>query len=408
MRHGTLLLLFCACLSGQPVRATRDLTVSHASDAGTVAIHLRNEYSSAATAWILQCETPPGGSRYYWNDQELSFESKPVPPGGEIDFKIPPRRMTAQQGPEMGDCEDFRPIAAVFADGTVSGDLRWINAVVAERREAYQDIGKASEMLNAAIAKNADTASVIQQLTDWQKERILGGMPTPRPSANAGTTSGWQSKGNAPPAQRSPFRSPVAGAARWLIETQGKSLPEAVKALAEWRDRLAKLAAVAETGAPAAAPNRMLRTGPFTPPSEPDLLGKPAPGFTLKDVDGREVTLASLRGKPVLLDFWATWCEPCREEMPYIQKLSDQFKDKGLVVVAIDTNETAEKARKYFEEHNHSFVNLVDSGEEATKKYGGNSIPRTVLIDKEGVVRYVHVGWGTGMDLASEVKKIVE
>jgi cytochrome c biogenesis protein CcmG/thiol:disulfide interchange protein DsbE len=151
-----------------------------------------------------------------------------------------------------------------------------------------------------------------------------------------------------------------------------------------------------------------LTTGPFTPPSEPELLGKRAPEFTLKDVEGRDITLASLHGKPVLLDFWATWCEPCREATPHIQVLHGQFKDKGLAVVGIDTNEPAETARKYFAEQKYTFANLLGSGSDVIKNYGANGIPLVVLIDKDGIVRYVHRGWGSGMDLTPEVKKLIE
>jgi peroxiredoxin len=147
---------------------------------------------------------------------------------------------------------------------------------------------------------------------------------------------------------------------------------------------------------------------PFTPLSEAELVGKPAPEFTLKDIAGREITLASLRGKPVLLDFWATWCEPCRESMPHIQGLYDQFKEKGLMVLGIDINESAEEARKYFVDQKYSFASLLGSGSDVTKNYGAESIPRVVLIDKDGVVRYVHSGWGAGMDITPEVKKVIE
>jgi peroxiredoxin len=200
----------------------------------------------------------------------------------------------------------------------------------------------------------------------------------------------------------------VPGVALWLVETQAMKLPDAVKALASWRDRLARLAPVTESGAPSAAPARTLTPGPFTPPSEPELLGKPAPDFTLKDVDGRDMTLASLRGKAVLLDFWATWCEPCRQATPHIQALHGQFKDKGLTVVGIDTNEPAETARKYFAEEKYTFANLLGSGNDVIKNYGANGIPLVVLIGRDGIVRYVHRGWGSGMDLAPEVKKLIE
>jgi hypothetical protein len=74
----------------------------------------------------------------------------------------------------------------------------------------------------------------------------------------------------------------------------------------------------------------------------------------------------------------------------------------------VDTNEAAEKARKYFEDNKYSFASLLGSGNDVIGKYNADSIPRLVLIDKDGVVRYTHTGWGTGMDLTLEVKKLVE
>ncbi len=404
---GTLLFVLCACLAGQSgPREVRNLAVTVTGEAEEQTIHVRNEYSSPATAWILQCETPQGGSRHYWNDQELSFQTAPIAPGQETAFKFPqmapPMR---QQMADNGTCSDFHAIAAVFSDGTVSGDFAWINGVVADRRQAYQDIAKATDILNTAISNGTDTAAVIQQLTDWQKSEVPAGMPA-RPSATRGPSWGFQSRGTAPPKMRF-SRSPVPGVALWLVGTEAKKLPDAVKALTDWRDRLAKLAMASETGAPSPAPNRAFPAGPFTPPSEPELLGKPAPEFTLKDVDGREITLASLRGKPVLLDFWATWCEPCRLATPHIQALHDQYKDKSLMVLGIDTNEASETARKYFVEQKYTFTNLLGSGNDVIKNYGANGIPLVVLIDKGGVVRYVHRGWGTGMDLTPEVKKLM-
>jgi len=205
------------------------------------------------------------------------------------------------------------------------------------------------------------------------------------------------------------FRNPVPQAALWLLgPTKAMQLPEAVSALAEWRDRLSKLATVADSSASTPASTRSFPTGSFTPPSEPDLLGKTAPAFTLKDVDGRELTLASLRGKTVLLDFWATWCEPCRAATPHIQSLHDRFKDKGLTVLAIDTSEPAATALAYFADHKFTFANLLGSGTSAIKDYGADGIPLVVLIDKDGVVRYSHRGWGTGTALTPEVRKLIE
>lgn len=204
------------------------------------------------------------------------------------------------------------------------------------------------------------------------------------------------------------FRTPVPAVALWLLSTQEMKLPDAAESLSGWSARLARLASVTGTEPPSSAPRRMLSMGSVTPPSEPDFVNKPAPDFIVRDVDGHPVTLSGLRGKPVLLDFWATWCAPCRESMPYVQSLYDQFKDQGLVVLGIDTNEPADKARKYFADQKFSFANLLATGSDIVKNYGADAIPRVVLIDQDGIVRYVHRGWGPNIDLTPEVKKLVK
>lgn len=212
IRSGALVFVLCACLAGQPgPRVVRNLAVTVTGEGEEQTIHIRSEYSSPATAWILQCETPQGGSRYYWSDQELSLQTAPIAPGQEIAFKFPQAPpLMRQQMANNGTCADFHSIAAVFNDGTVSGDLEWINGVIADRRQAYQDIAKATEILKTAIAKGSETPGVIQELTDWRKSEAPAGMNA-RPSATHGPSWGYQSRGTAPPKMRM-SRSPVPGA----------------------------------------------------------------------------------------------------------------------------------------------------------------------------------------------------
>ncbi len=399
MRCCTLLFVSCAYLSGQPAR---DLSLTVTDVGGAKSYHLRNQYSSPATAWILMCETDKGGSRYHWDDQELGLEPKPIDPGKEIEFKIPPRpAMMVQQTGDSSTCDDFRLAAAIFADGTVTGDLRWISAVVSDRRKAYQDLAKASGILEDTVKAGTPPAEATQKLNAWRDgER---GMPR-RNSPSAGGSNGWSSRGTDPP--RFSFLGPLAASATlWLIQDQQKSLPDAIKLLGEWRDRLAKLVPVTSAEGPfPSSPVTRLQT----PVPQPDLVGKPAPDFTLKDVDGHEVALKSLRGKFVLLSFWGTWCPPCREEMPHIKSLYDEFKDRCLVVVCVAVNDTADKTRKYFEDQKLPFLNLLDDERDVSTKYGAGGVPRVILIDKEGAVHYFHRGWGPRMDLRPEVVKLVD
>lgn len=133
---------------------------------------------------------------------------------------------------------------------------------------------------------------------------------------------------------------------------------------------------------------------------------KKAPDFTLKNLDGQEVTLSSFVGKIVLLNFWATWCIPCRKEMPAIDTLYQEFKDEGLVVLAIDYQETSDKIKAFLEETKVSFPILLDSEGKTTKDYGVRGLPTSYLIDKEGFL----IGWTLGdRDWASEdARKLVK
>jgi thiol-disulfide isomerase/thioredoxin len=127
--------------------------------------------------------------------------------------------------------------------------------------------------------------------------------------------------------------------------------------------------------------------------------GKPAPDFTLKDHDGNEVALSSLKGKVVVVDFWATWCGPCQLVMPTIQEIHSKLADKGVVVLAVDTWDTRADCDEFLKSHTQYTMRvLMDPAEKkaadsiATKLYGVNGIPTTVIIDKDGIVRTYAVG----------------
>jgi peroxiredoxin len=121
------------------------------------------------------------------------------------------------------------------------------------------------------------------------------------------------------------------------------------------------------------------------------LIGKAAPDFSLRDLDGRTVDLRALRGQPVLLDFWATWCGECRQALPSVELLHRGLKDR-LAVFGID-NEEPELAREYLQKYGYTLRTLVDRKDQAVSLYHVNGWPTTVLIDRDGKIAFYGEGF---------------
>jgi peroxiredoxin len=119
--------------------------------------------------------------------------------------------------------------------------------------------------------------------------------------------------------------------------------------------------------------------------------GLPAPGFELTSLSGERIQLEDYRGKIVLLNFWATWCAPCRLEMPAFQSRADQFEN-DLAVVAINFSEDQDEVQAFVDELNLSFDVLLDPQAEAQRLYLIRGYPTTFFIDREGMIRVQHVG----------------
>jgi len=133
-----------------------------------------------------------------------------------------------------------------------------------------------------------------------------------------------------------------------------------------------------------------------------DLVGTPAVDFALKDLNGNAVSLESLRGKVVVLDFWASWCGPCRETMPHIEKLHRDFKAKGLVLFGVN-DEDAATARRFMEKNGYTFPTLIDGESSLSDQYGVRSIPQTIVIDRDGKVFAHFLGTGEEENLRQVV-----
>ena len=121
--------------------------------------------------------------------------------------------------------------------------------------------------------------------------------------------------------------------------------------------------------------------------ARPPLVGSPAPEIVLKDLQGRDVKLSDLRGKIVLVNFWATWCKPCKEEMPAMQASYDNLRDKGFVVLAVNELEDTARVAEHIRTHGHTFEVVMDHNNQVANMYGVVGLPASFLIDPQGIVR---------------------
>jgi peroxiredoxin len=135
-------------------------------------------------------------------------------------------------------------------------------------------------------------------------------------------------------------------------------------------------------------------------------VGAPAPAFDEPTTDGGNLTMDSLRGKPVYLNFFASWCPPCNEEAPDVGDVQRQFKGAGLQVVGVDVLENKAKAKKFADEHHLAYPAVVDSGA-LRDAYNINGMPVHVFIDRNGIVKKIEIGELSKAEMIANVKTIL-
>jgi len=120
--------------------------------------------------------------------------------------------------------------------------------------------------------------------------------------------------------------------------------------------------------------------------------GALAPDFSLLNLEGERITLSELRGQPVMINLWATWCAPCRIEMPHIQDRFERYAGEGFLVLAVDFDEPANVVAEFRDELNLTFDLLLDPGAEIQELYRNRNYPSTFFVDENGVIQVQHIG----------------
>ncbi|HUJ94352.1 MAG TPA: TlpA disulfide reductase family protein [Terriglobales bacterium] len=125
--------------------------------------------------------------------------------------------------------------------------------------------------------------------------------------------------------------------------------------------------------------------------TRPPHIGNPAPNFTVQD-DDRKVSLNDLRGKIIVLNFWATWCPPCVDEMPSLVQMQQKMKSKGVEVLAVSVDADENAYRRFLKDHNVDLLTVRDPDQKSNNLYGTFKFPETYIIDRNGVLRRKFIG----------------
>ncbi|MGQ9675133.1 MAG: peroxiredoxin family protein [Chloroflexota bacterium] len=172
------------------------------------------------------------------------------------------------------------------------------------------------------------------------------------------------------------------------------------------RARIRPLASLAWLGMVAIVVTTLLAialVGCQSSPSEV-AVGSPAPDFTVRTLDGQRVSLSDLKGKTVVLNMWATWCGYCRLEMPEMEEAFHKYQDQGVVIVALNIQESYARVKQFIEAEGFTFPVWLDSDGSVAKTYRVSGLPMTFFIDGEGVLQRKQLGQLTGETLLDGIR----
>lgn len=167
------------------------------------------------------------------------------------------------------------------------------------------------------------------------------------------------------------------------------------------------LAAWLVAGAAAVIAALTISVGRPSGPVDTPIVGRPAPAFDLQTLDGQRISLDELRGSPVVLNFWASWCLPCREEAPLLTAADTTYRRVGLRILGVVYQDSSENARDFMTRYGQAYPGLLDPDGRTAIDYGVFGIPETFFIDATGVVRSRQVGALTEADLRRQIEAIL-
>jgi peroxiredoxin len=138
--------------------------------------------------------------------------------------------------------------------------------------------------------------------------------------------------------------------------------------------------------------------------------GARAPEIGMRDLQGNQITIAGLRGRVVIVDFWASWCEPCADSMPVYERLWTQYRERGLTIIGVSQDQRVENARQFVARHRISFPVVFDEGHAIARRYGPPRMPTAYVIDRQGIVRHIHAGYHSSdaAQLEAEIRTLLD